>query len=98
MAFQSSDVTFLGDYYPDSNLENPGALNVPPGHLTKAPLPIGPLSASQVASVEVMTEPCSFAKFPDTVRPGSPYRVCSEAITESSKRHTQPDGRAGKQA
>lgn len=63
--FQSSDAILLDDYCRDSNLKNRGALNAPPGHLTETPTPTPsrPLSASQVASVKVMTEPCSTAKF-----------------------------------
>lgn len=43
-----------------------------------------------MALVEVMTEPCSTAKFSGTQgEPASPYRVCSEAITVFEK---EPSG------
>lgn len=38
-AFQSAAAICLGDYCLGKNPENPGALNVPSGHLAKAPYP-----------------------------------------------------------
>lgn len=38
-AFQSAAAICLGDYCLGENPENPGALNVPSGHLAKAPYP-----------------------------------------------------------
>lgn len=92
------DTILLGGGCPHSNLENPGAQNVPPGHLTK------PLHSHRTAE----RLPSGFCGSDDSpapppssrtqCEPGSPYRVCSEAITESPKRNAQTDGRAGKQA
>lgn len=51
-----------------------------------------------MASVEAMTALLHRQDLGTQCKPGSPYRVFSEAIIGSSKRDTQTASRAGKQA